>query len=74
MQKLEEKVEEWDSLLSAQDRPSTSPHSVASAILAWRRATKKPQGAVSTNLTLSAWSPPYPLCLEGPLSTRSHEF
>ena len=41
MQKLEEKVEDWDSSLSAQDRSNAFPR------LAWIRSTKKPKGTLS---------------------------
>ena len=53
MQKLEEKVEDWDNISLARRRP---------------------KGALSKNPGLSAWSPPYLISLEDPLSVRSHEF
>jgi len=47
MQKLEEKVEDWYSSLSAQARPNASPRSTDSSGLAQRWPTKKPKGTLS---------------------------
>ncbi|KAG5067629.1 hypothetical protein JHK85_000006 [Glycine max] len=43
MQKFEEKVEDWDSSLSAQNRPNTSARLAANLRFARRRPTKKPK-------------------------------
>ena len=45
---LEEKLEELDSPLSAQDRSIVYPRLAASSCLAQRRPTKKPQDVLST--------------------------
>ena len=54
MEKVEEKVEDWDSLLSTQDRPNVPPLLVANSSLARRRPTKKPKGMLSANPVLTS--------------------
>ena len=56
MQKFEEKVEDWDSSLSAQNRPNTSARLAANLRFARRRPTKKPKVHLARKLTLSARS------------------
>ena len=52
--KIEEKVKDWDSLLSAQDKLNTSQCLAASPSLLRRKPTKKPKGVFSKNPVLSA--------------------
>jgi len=47
MQKLEEKIEDWDSSLSAQDRLSVSSCLAVSPSLVQRRPMKNPKGMLS---------------------------
>ena len=73
IQKLEEKIKDWNSPLSVQDRLNTSPRLATNSCLAWRRPMNKLKGTLSVKVCAEreiTWKLNYLRLIKGVWSIR----